>query len=98
MYKKFRFIENGLAGDLFYPDPSRKITAKSAGLYLFGLPSFIGQNEVTYALTANGVISCQPHYLGTFDSEGQFSPQSVIETCIKVQEIFDSGSVFVAIP
>lgn len=94
MYKKFRFIENGLAGDVYYPDPKFGVTPKSSGLYLYGLPSFIGQNEITYALVSNGALSFQPHYFGTFDSNLDFSPKNVFDTVRISQDIFDRGFAY----
>lgn len=87
--KKFRFIDGGLAGDVFLPDRQ----ASAAGIFLFGFPAFIGPNEVTRAFVDNGLISFQPHYFGTYDSDGQFSPTSIVDTCRRSQEFFDRGSV-----
>ena len=92
MYKKFRFINEELAGDIFYPSSARA-KPKAAGIFLYGLPAFIGQNEVTYSLINANLVSFQPHYLGTYDSGGLYSPQSVVETCRHTQSIFTRGVV-----
>lgn len=89
--KKFRFIDGGLAGDVFLPEGQD--TPISAGIFLFGFPAFIGPNEVTRAFVDNGLISFQPHYFGTYDSDGQFSPTSIVDTCRRSQEFFDRGQV-----
>lgn len=92
MYKKFRTIENQLAVDFFYPESTGSSTV-GAALFLYGLPSFIGQNEVTYAAVKAGMVSVHPHYYGTYDSGGLFSPDSVVETCKTVQSMFSRGWV-----
>jgi len=76
--KRFRFIEEGLAGDAFY-ERGRQDFAGVA-VYLYGLPSFPASNPVTVALVAAGFIAIQPHYFGTYDSEGEFSPTSMVAT------------------
>jgi hypothetical protein len=88
--KKLRFIDNGLAGDVYY-DERRQPSC--AGLFLYGFPSFVGPNEVTRTLTSAGILSVQPHYFGTYDSRGLYSPSSLIETCTTVQQLFDRGYV-----
>jgi hypothetical protein len=91
--KKYRFIDNGLAGDVYYPHPNTGIKPKTAGMYLFGFPSFIGPIEVTTALVADGLLSFQPHYYGSYDSDGLFSPNSVVETSKTSQALFDRGYI-----
>lgn len=93
LIKKFRFIDNGLAGDIYYPDPSCGVEPTSAGIFLFGFPFFVGPNEVSTALVSAGMMSFQPHYYGSYDSEGVFSPESLIETCKTSQALFDRGFV-----
>jgi hypothetical protein len=92
MYKKFRFIENGLAGDVFYSS-QMATPPRAAGLFLYGIPSFIGQNEVTYAMLSSNLVAFHPHYFGTYDSIGQYSPETVVTTCAAVQKIFSRGQV-----
>ena len=92
MYKKFRFIDDGLAGDVYYPTTFKEVP-RASGVFLYGLPSFIGQNEVTYALISANMISFQPHYYGTYDSTKEYSPVTAVETCIKTQSIFSCGFV-----
>jgi hypothetical protein len=93
LIKKFRFIDNGLAGDVYYPDPSYGVEPTSAGIFLYGFPFFTGPNEVTTALVSAGMTSFQPHYYGSYDSNGVFSPSSLIETCTVSQTLFDRGYV-----
>jgi hypothetical protein len=90
MYKKFRFRANELAGDVFY---SPGTSPRASGLFLYGLPAFVGQNEVTYAMVESGLVAFQPHYFGTYDSGSDYSPRSAIRTCIESQAIIGSGSV-----
>lgn len=90
MYKKFRFRVKELAGDVFYA-PGQ--TPRASGMFLYGLPAFIGQNEVTYSMVEAGVVSFQPHYFGTYDSGRDYSPDSAIRTCKDSQAIFDRGKV-----
>ncbi len=90
MYKKFRFRVNELAGYVFYA-PGHK--ARASGMFLYGLPAFIGQNEVTYSMVESEVVAFQPHYFGTYDSERDYSPESAVCTCKESQAIFDRGRV-----
>lgn len=92
MYKKFRFIDQGLAGDVFYPTAAG-CSPTGSGLFLYGLPAFIGQNEVTYSLIKANLVSIQPHYVGTYDSAGAYSPASVLETCKLTQALCSNGGV-----
>lgn len=91
MYKKFRFIVDDLAGDIYYPSASSS-SPRAAGIFLYGIPAFIGQNEVTYALINANMMAFQPHYYGTYDSGGLYSPTTVINTCRDSQSMFDRGT------
>lgn len=76
--KKFRFIEGGLAGDVYLnrdnPSPDR------VAVFLYGFPAFPGPNPGIEALLAAGYIVIQPHYWGTYDSEGLFSGETMVST------------------
>lgn len=53
-------------------------------IFLPGLPSFLGKNDVTKNLVNTEYVVFQPYYSGSFDSLGDFSPQN----CIKDIDIF----------
>lgn len=91
--KKFRFIDDGLAGDIFYPESDSGITVRTAGLFLYGFPAFVGPNSITKALVSSGILAVQPHYFGTYDSGGLHSPISIVDTCRATQTLFDKGYV-----
>lgn len=88
--KKFRFLENGLAGDVFY-DPNN--VPASVAVYLPGFPSFIGPAPVTPLITKSRLLALQPHCLGSYDSDGLFSPTELKNTARAVQSIVASGRV-----
>ena len=89
--KKKRFVVDGLAGDIYF-EPNIEPTA--ASMFLFGFPAFIGPNPMTHKVVSAGYLSFQPHYLGTYDSDGQFSPKTLMETCKISQRCFDTGRVY----
>ena len=47
-----------------------------------GIPYVTDQEAITPFLVEMGYGVFQPQYLGTFDSDGKFTPESAIETLI----------------
>ena len=91
--KKFRFLDKGLAGDVFYPDPDVGPRPSSAGVFVYGFPAFVGPNAVTALMVQRGMMAVQPHYLGSYDSDGIYSPISLLDTCRVAGELFQQGHV-----
>ena len=87
--KKFRFVEDGLAGDVYF-DRSRD-SFSGLALFAYGFPSFPGPNAVIEALTAAGLVVISPHFRGTYDSEGEFSPESLVSTVEDVARLVGRG-------
>lgn len=71
----YRIKHKNIISEVYLPE---KHSGKTV-IFLSGLPSFLGKNEITKQLTAKGAAVFQPFYSGSFDSGGIFSP----EQCIK---------------
>lgn len=81
---RFRIIEDGLCCDVFY-DKSR--TNNEVALFLYGFPATIGENELTVKLVERGYMVLQPHYYGTYDSKGDFTPETAFKTVESIVNI-----------
>jgi len=73
--KRYRWNQNGLAGNLFIGSNPSKIA-----LALPGLPYVPGAQDYFLELIDCGYSVIQPQYIGTYDSTGTFSPDSAICT------------------
>lgn len=86
--KKVRFVEGGLAGDIYFDDHR---TLHEAAIFLYGFPAFVGPNAATEELVGGGYLVCQPHYFGSYDSSGLHSPTSLVDTCRATDQLFRNG-------
>src|SRR5829696_8715070 len=73
--KRFRISVKGIMSDVFLP----KVSSSKSALYYYGFPATIGSNELTDLLVLNDVGVIQPHYPGTYDSDGAFTPKNAIK-------------------
>lgn len=87
---RFRFIEKGLCCDVYY---NKKKNIHKCALFLYGFPATIGSNDLTELLVDRGYTVLHPHYYGTYDSTGDFSPQSAFETVKTIVEIVNGSLV-----
>ncbi len=87
---RFRFIEKGLCCDVYY---NKKKNIDKCALFLYGFPATIGSNNLTEVLVDRGYTVLHPHYYGTYDSMGDFSPQSAFETVKTIVEIVKDSLV-----
>jgi pimeloyl-ACP methyl ester carboxylesterase len=87
--KRVRFIEQGLTCDVFQPDGTNEDTP--GALYLYGFPGSIGENSVTRFLLSEGYVVLQPHYPGTYDSDGTFTPDSAVGMTAHLQTLVERG-------
>ena len=87
---RFRFIEKGLCCDVYY---NKKKNIDKCALFLYGFPATIGSNNLTEVLVGRGYTVLHPHYYGTYDSMGDFSPQSAFETVKTIVEIVKDSLV-----
>jgi len=71
----YRIKYKNTISELYYPKESKEI----AVIFLPGLPSFLGKNNITKKLTEAGCIVYQPYYSGTYDSSGYFTPSQCIK-------------------
>jgi pimeloyl-ACP methyl ester carboxylesterase len=87
---RFRFVYKGIMCDTYEPSNG---PAKEAALLLYGFPATIGENAATELLRASGFLVLQPHYPGTYDSEGTFTPQSAVDMVSTIVEALSHGNV-----
>lgn len=87
---RFRFIEDGLCCDVFY---DKRKNNDECALFLYGFPATVGSNKLTDVLVEMGYTVLQPHYLGTYDSKGDFTPQSAFDTVKKIETVVNKSLV-----
>lgn len=87
---RFRFIEDGLCCDVFYDKRKNK---NECALFLYGFPATVGSNKLTDMLVEMGYTVLQPQYFGTYDSKGDFTPDSAFYTVKKVENIVSKSLV-----
>jgi hypothetical protein len=81
--QRARFINSGITSDVYFPPTD--VTPSETGLYTYGFPGSIGVNAVTdFLLQDRDQVVVQPHYAGTYDSAGFFSPVVAIESITTV--------------
>jgi len=86
--KKDRFISNNIACDVFSgetPDGNQK-----NAVYFYGFPGSTGQTIVTDFLVNLGFVAIQPHYPGTYESDGKHTPQSAIKSLKEINQIVEN--------
>lgn len=75
--RRDRFFLDDMAVDVVAP--SHAVPAVSA-VYLYGLPGTVGVNRVSRVLSERGWLVLHPHYPGTYDSGGRFTPEAALTT------------------
>ncbi|MCG9771618.1 hypothetical protein L1D59_23885, partial [Pseudoalteromonas piscicida] len=88
--KRYRSIVNGICLEI-YRDESKE--CNKLAVYLFGFPGSAGKTEPVERLVSSGYTVIQPHYRGSYDSSGEFSPASSIELLAEIQEIVSTGDL-----
>jgi len=88
---RYRFRYKGIICDVYEPKSG---STPYAAIFLYGFPATIGENSATDLLLSCGFTVLQPHYSGTYDSDGLFSPQSAIETLQTLIEAMSSGEAY----
>lgn len=86
--KKARFISNKIAFDVFSEEFPNG--AQNNAIYFYGFPGSIGQTVVTEFLANLGFIVLQPHYPGTYESDGEHTPQSAIKSVAEINYILEN--------
>lgn len=79
--QKARTRRNGLACLGFWPN-GREFS--KTALFFDGMPYVPTITPMTEYLVDRGYGVIQPQYIGTFDSDGQFTPQSAVDTVFEV--------------
>ncbi len=90
--KKYRIIYNGVAADLF-TDRTWPSLDRPLAIFLPGLPDFCGPTALTSALVREGVAVLQPHFAGTYDSDGLFSPEGCRITLRETSHAITDGNL-----
>jgi hypothetical protein len=88
--KKFRFLDDGLAGDVYYDETKEP---RSTAIMATGFPAFPGPNEFITSLVSSGLVVVHPHCRGTFDSDGQFTPGSIAQTYVQLNQLLTASSL-----
>ncbi|MEQ3530177.1 hypothetical protein [Pseudoalteromonas sp. XMcav11-Q] len=88
-FKKSRYRVNGIAGDFYYD--SSRTSFDGLFLSLIGLPSFPGPNKMIEEVVKYGYIVIQPHYPGTYDSDGELSPSAFYEVFEHLNLLLHTG-------
>ena len=88
--KRYRFIEDGLCCDVYY---NKEYSNNKCALFLYGFPATIGSNDMTELLVEKGYTVLHPHYYGTYDSEGDFTPSAAYKTVEAINRIVKNGQV-----
>jgi dienelactone hydrolase len=77
-----------LVADVYAPEKAR-----ATALFLPGFPATLGENEVTRALVNNGLTVVCPHYRGTYDSGGRFTPLTAVQTVKQISSAVRQGLI-----
>src|SRR5579859_2393516 len=88
---RFRFEYKGIIVDVCEPKSGN---TEHAAIFLYGFPATISENAATDLLLSCGLTVLQPHYPGTYDSKGHFSPQSAIDMVSELVEALSCGQVY----
>lgn len=83
-------MAEGIATDVYFPPDG--VPPVGTGAYAYGFPGSIGANAITeFFLSERKLAMMQPHYIGTYDSEGAASPRTAIDSLMKaVSVVMDS--------
>lgn len=76
----YRIKFKGIVSEAYIPEKHNGITI----IFLPGLPSYLSKNDLTFAVANSRCAVFHPHYSGSFDSAGNFSP----EQCLKDVKTF----------
>lgn len=78
---------DGIYSDMYYVEDHINLKDKKIVLFFGGFPSPGGKNLATFFFAELGYLVIHPFFLGTFDSDGDFtprSPENTLEKFIKV--------------
>ena len=93
--KKYRLRYGPVAADLF-TQRSWASLDRPVAIVLPGLPDFAGPTALTSGLLGMGCAVLQPHLLGTYDSDGVFSPDGCRETLTRTWDAIVRGELAIA--
>lgn len=84
-------INKNILGDYY---KSLQSDSKGVIVFLPGLPGYNHKNWLSRALAENGFDVIEPFYPGTWSSDGDFLPQSVIESVKDIHESIKNNNLF----
>jgi hypothetical protein len=90
--KKYRLRYGPVAADLF-ADRSWDSFIRPLVVSFPGLPDFAGPTALTNAFVRQGAAVLQPHLAGTYDSDGEFSPEGCRQTLSETWRAISSGGL-----
>lgn len=90
--KKYRARLDAVACDV-YTDRRWDSTERPTAIFLNGFPDFVGPGLVVRQLVAGGTLVVAPHFEGTYDSDGEFTPEGCRRTLARTGEALSSGSL-----
>lgn len=82
------FTESGVCVEVF-----EAADETGTALVLLGMPATIGESALTRLLNQAGYTVLQPHYPGTYDSRGEFTPREAAESINEIVAAVGHGSV-----
>lgn len=88
--KKVAFRMDGISGEMYSASANG---TKPICLYLSGLPGSTGRNAGTFFFANKGFAVLQPQYMGTYDSDGAFTPSNTFDSVRKLNEIVNRGVI-----
>ena len=66
---------------------------EKCALFLYGFPATVGSNKLTELMVDCGYTVLHPHYYGTYDSIGDFTPFSAFDTVKEIVKITRKSTV-----
>ncbi|MBP8533698.1 hypothetical protein [Streptomyces sp. MK37H] len=87
---KMRIREDGFAAHAYAHD---KANLRNVAAVFPGLPYVPGLQECGEFLYSLGYDVVQPQYSGTYDSDGEFSPQSAVDSVSRLQKVLSRGTL-----
>lgn len=89
-YTKYWLHESGIAAELYVP---RKRRSGMGAVYLPGLPGWPGENPTIRLMIELGFTVIVPQYLGSYESDGHFTPKNCLRTALTAMALLKRKQV-----
>jgi pimeloyl-ACP methyl ester carboxylesterase len=86
--KRYRFLSDGLNCQVYVP---KGLNINKSAIFLYGFPGNVGENNATEFLVKNGYTVFAPNYFGTYDSNGEHTPDSALRTMAQLSKSIKKG-------